>query len=59
VQTELGVAEVKLIYQGECLLRITPEHDSCQKLAEANNRPLPEVYRSITTAANRQFGLED
>lgn len=59
VQTKFGVAEVKLIYQGEQLLRITPEHDSCQQLAEANNRPLPEIYRLITTAANRQFGLED
>jgi uncharacterized protein (TIGR00299 family) protein len=59
VQTKFGPAEVKLIYEGGTLLRITPEHDSCQELATANNRPLPEIYRAITTAANRQFGLED
>ena len=59
VQTPLGVADVKLIYQGESLLRITPEQASCQKLATDNGRPLPEIYRVITTAANRQFGLED
>jgi uncharacterized protein (TIGR00299 family) protein len=59
VQTPLGVADVKLIYQGESLLRITPEHASCQKLATDNGRPLPEIYRVITTVASRQFGLED
>ena len=59
VQTPLGVADVKLIYQGESLLRITPEQASCQKLATDNGRPLPEIYRVITTVASRQFGLED
>jgi uncharacterized protein (DUF111 family) len=59
VQTGFGEAAVKLIYQGEELLRITPEHASCQKLAETTGRPLPEIYRIVTTTANRQFGLED
>ncbi|MDG5469000.1 nickel pincer cofactor biosynthesis protein LarC [Deltaproteobacteria bacterium IMCC39524] len=59
VQTAFGEAAVKLIYEGKTLLRITPEHDSCQALATASTRPLPEIYRAITTAANRQFGLED
>lgn len=59
VQTTFGEAAVKLIYKGKTLLRITPEHDSCQALATASNRPLPEIYRAITSAANRQFGLED
>jgi uncharacterized protein (TIGR00299 family) protein len=59
VETVLGTAEVKLIYQGERLLRITPEHDSCRELARDCNRPLPEIYRIVTIAANRQFGLED
>ena len=59
VQTAFGQAAVKLIYEGSKLLRLTPEYDSCQELATASNRPLPEIYRAITTAANRQFGLED
>ncbi len=59
VQTTLGEAAVKLIYQGDELLRITPEHACCHKLAEATGRPLPEIYRAVTAAANRQFGLED
>lgn len=59
VQTSLGEVAVKLIYESERLLRITPEHASCQQLAQASGRPLPEVYRIATTAANRQYGLED
>lgn len=59
VQTDFGEASVKLIYEGEKLLRITPEHSSCQKLAQTTGRPLPEIYRVVTTAANRRFGLED
>jgi uncharacterized protein (TIGR00299 family) protein len=58
VQTDLGEAAVKLIYEGEKLLRITPEHASCEKLAEATGRPLPEIYRVVTATANRRFGLE-
>jgi uncharacterized protein (TIGR00299 family) protein len=59
VPTPFGEAAVKLIYEGETLLRITPEHASCQKLAEATSRPLPEIYRVVTATANRQFDLED
>jgi len=58
VQTNFGEAAVKLIYEGEKLLRITPEHASCQKLAEATGRPLPEIYRVVTATANRRFDLE-
>lgn len=59
VQTSSGSAQVKLIYEGETLLRVTPEHASCQKLADNTGRPLPEIYRLVTAAANRLFGLED
>jgi len=40
-------------------LRVAPEHASCLALAEASRRPLPDIYRLVTTVANRQFGLED
>jgi len=59
VDTPFGQAEVKLIYEGEELLRIAPEHASCQALARISGRPLPEVYRIVTTAAHRACGLED
>jgi uncharacterized protein (TIGR00299 family) protein len=59
VQTSYGEAEVKLIYQGDRLLRITPEHESCRNLADISGLPLPEIYRVIATAAGRRFGLEE
>lgn len=54
----LGEAQVKLAFDGETLLRITPEHASCVALAEETGRSLSEVYRIISAAANRRFGLE-
>ncbi|OHB33779.1 MAG: TIGR00299 family protein [Desulfuromonadaceae bacterium GWC2_58_13] len=51
VSTPLGEATVKLIYEGEHLLRITPEFDSCRHLAQQSGTPLPEVYRLVERAA--------
>jgi uncharacterized protein (TIGR00299 family) protein len=59
VPSSLGKAQVKLAFEGETLLRITPEHASCAALAEATGRPIADVYRIITETANRQFGLEE
>jgi len=55
VVTALGEAAVKLIYDGEQLLRITPEFESCRLLAEHSGRPLPEVYRLVERAAENLF----
>lgn len=55
VATPLGEARVKLLFDGEELVRITPEHDSCRGLAEKNGRPLPEVYRIVEWAAEELF----
>lgn len=55
VATELGEAAVKLIYEGEKLLRVTAEYASCRALAEASGRPLPEVYRLVERAAETMF----
>ena len=49
--TPLGPVEVKLIYDGETLLRVTPEYEACRALAEKSGTPLPEVYRLATLAA--------
>lgn len=51
VETPLGPAEVKLVFDGGELLRLTPEYESCRKLAAATSRPLPEVYRIVERAA--------
>jgi hypothetical protein len=51
VNTPLGEAKVKLIYEGDQLLRVTAEFDSCRQLAERSGRPLAEVYRLVERAA--------
>jgi hypothetical protein len=55
VTTELGEAVVKLIFEGEELLRITPEFESCRTLAEATERPLAEIYRLVEQAADVKY----
>jgi uncharacterized protein (TIGR00299 family) protein len=55
VATPFGEARVKLLFDGEELVRITPEHDSCLDLAEKSGRPLPEVYRIVERAADALF----
>jgi hypothetical protein len=55
VDTSLGQARVKLLYDGDELVRVTPEYDSCRRLAESGRRPLPEVYRLVERAADALF----
>ncbi|ABA89640.1 protein of unknown function DUF111 [Syntrophotalea carbinolica DSM 2380] len=43
--TPLGEVHIKLFYEGDKLLRLAPEFDSCQKLAQSSGLPLPEIYR--------------
>lgn len=53
--TALGEAQVKLIFDGDQLVRITPEYESCKALAKQSARPLPEVYRLVERAADTLF----
>ncbi len=55
VLTPLGEAAVKLLYEGSELIRVTPEYESCRKLAAGSGRPLPEVYRIVERAADHLF----
>lgn len=55
VSTSLGEARVKCLFEGEELLRITPEFESCRLLAESAGRPLPEIYRLVERAADPLF----
>jgi uncharacterized protein (TIGR00299 family) protein len=57
VATSLGPAEVKLVFEGETLLRVAPEHAACVALADSSGRPLLDVYRVVTAAAAQAFGL--
>jgi hypothetical protein len=55
IATPLGAARVKLLFDGEELLRITPEYASCLQLADGSKKPLPEVYRLVERAADGFF----
>ena len=55
VTTPLGGAAVKLLYDGEELLRITPEFSDCRQLSRTTGTPLPEVYRQVEQAAREQL----
>jgi len=58
IDTPLGRAKVKLLFDGDELLRIAPEYDSARELAQASGRPFPEVLRVIERTAEKLFGLE-
>jgi hypothetical protein len=55
VTTPLGSAAVKLLYDGDELLRISPEFADCRRLSRATGTPLPEVYRQVAQAAGEQL----
>ncbi len=57
VKTEMGSARVKLIFDGEQFLRLTPEYDDCRELARKSGQPLQQVYRLVETAAYDQLDL--
>jgi uncharacterized protein (TIGR00299 family) protein len=59
IETGIGSAAIKLIYEGDQLLRITAEHASCMQLARDSGKPLPDIYRIVTAAANQTYGLEE
>ena len=59
VSTPLGEATVKCLYDDKELVRVTPEYESCKKLALQNDRPLPEVYRLTERAADVLFKDEE
>jgi hypothetical protein len=59
IATSLGPARVKLLYDGDELVRVTPEYDSCRQLSETGGRPLPEVYRIVERAADGFFERQE
>jgi len=46
-QTSLGQVQVKVIMDGEKVLRVVPEFEACRKIAEERRLPLIDVYRTI------------
>jgi uncharacterized protein (TIGR00299 family) protein len=55
IKTKFGEAEVKLAYLNGKLVNISPEFDSCEKLAEKTGLPVKEIYDEVKEAANKLF----
>lgn len=46
-ETSLGPVKVKLLREGEKLVRIVPEFEECRRIAREKGLPLMEVYRIV------------
>jgi uncharacterized protein (TIGR00299 family) protein len=55
IMTELGEAQIKLLFDSDELLRISPEFEDCRALALATGRPLAEVMRLVERAASENY----
>ncbi len=53
IKTKFGEAEVKLAYLHGELVNISPELDSCEKLARKNKLPVKEIYEEVKQTANK------
>ncbi len=58
IETEIGTARVKLLYDGDQFLRLSAEYDDCRKLAKTSGRPLRQIYRLVEETAYRILQLE-
>ncbi|PLX89066.1 MAG: TIGR00299 family protein [Desulfuromonas sp.] len=55
IETPDGPAQVKLIYDNDRLLRITPEFDDCRALSALSGRDLQDIYRIVEQAAYAHY----
>ncbi len=51
--TSLGPVTVKVIREGETVVRVTPEYDACRQIAKKRGMPLLEVYRIVEREAGQ------
>jgi len=58
VATTFGKARVKLIFDGDEFLRLTPEYDDCRELAYKTGQSLQLTYRAVEQAAYDQLNLK-
>jgi uncharacterized protein (TIGR00299 family) protein len=53
IKTKFGEAEVKLAYSKGELVNISPEFESCEKLAKKTGLPVKEIYEEVKETANK------
>ena len=51
VKTPYGTAEVKVGCLGGEVVQVSPEYQSCRKLAIKSGRPLKEIYKTVLRLA--------
>ena len=60
IECDLGPLEVKIGLWGDEVLKVTPEYESCRRLARDSDLPLSEVYLVAQAAiGNAKFGARD
>ncbi len=59
VSTKQGKARVKLIFDDNRYLRLTPEYEDCRVLARASGKTLQQIYSEVESAALEQLNLND
>lgn len=47
--TSLGSMKVKVLREGEKIVRVAPEYEECRRIASATGIPLMEVYRIVNS----------
>ncbi len=53
IKTKVGKAEVKLAFSKGELVNISPEFESCEKLAKKTGLPVKEIYQTVKETANK------
>jgi hypothetical protein len=46
-ETSLGKMKVKVLREGERIVRVAPEYEECRRIARAKEIPILEVYRIV------------
>ena len=57
IETALGSARVKLLYDDQQFLRLSAEYEDCRQLAQKSRKPLQEIYHLVEQAAYQQLQL--
>ncbi|HUT23981.1 MAG TPA: nickel insertion protein, partial [Sumerlaeia bacterium] len=58
IETDLGPVEIKVGFWGDDVLKITPEYESCRRLARSAGLPLAEVYLRAQAVISRRMDRE-
>jgi hypothetical protein len=53
--SSLGQVTLKLVFEGDRILRLSPEFECCRRIARQMEIPLPEVYRLINQEADARL----